>query len=164
MEVNYFGAVGLTKAVLTDMIEQQSGHVVVVTSLTGKFSSPGRGAYAASKHALHGFFDTLRMEHTRDNIFVTMICPGFVRTNVTKNSLQGDGVPQGRMDKTTAKGLDPSEAAAKILKAVKKKKQEVYFGGKEVLGVYIKRFFPAMLNRVVLSSKENWELGKTVEK
>ena len=94
MEVNYFGTIALTKYLLPHFINRQKGHVVTITSLTGKFGTPYRSAYAASKHALHGFFDALRAEHWKDNIHVTMICPGFIMTNLSVAALTGAGVPQ----------------------------------------------------------------------
>ncbi|HSF52639.1 MAG TPA: SDR family NAD(P)-dependent oxidoreductase, partial [Algoriphagus sp.] len=98
MEVNFFGTVALTKALLPHFISRKSGQFAVITSLVGKFGSPFRSSYAASKHALHGFFDTLRAEHFQDNIPVTMICPGFIRTNVSVNAITADGSTLGQMD------------------------------------------------------------------
>ncbi|MFT7297406.1 MAG: dehydrogenase/reductase SDR family protein 7B, partial [Sphingobacteriales bacterium] len=82
MEVNYFGPVALTKAVLPDMIKRRSGNIAVVSSLVGKFGTPYRSSYAASKHALHGFFDSLRAETEDRGVKVTMVCPGFIATNL----------------------------------------------------------------------------------
>ncbi|MCL4148650.1 UNVERIFIED_CONTAM: hypothetical protein GTU68_014552 [Idotea baltica] len=158
MEVNFFGNVALSKAVLPHLVKRKSGHFVVISSLSGKFASPGRGAYSSSKHALHGYFDTLRMEHYYDNIQVLLACPGFIKTNVTKNSLTGDGSPQGKMDKTTANGMSAEEAATRILKATEDKKQEILFGGKERFGALIKRFFPSALTKIVLRSEKDWKL------
>src|SRR5690606_12669377 len=83
MEVNYFGAIALTKCILPHFIQRKQGHYVNISSLTGKFGTPYRSGYAASKHALHGFFDALRAEHYPDNIIVTMVCPGFIHTPIT---------------------------------------------------------------------------------
>ena len=80
MNINYFGTVALTKSVLPTMIEQQSGKIIVISSLMGKFASPLRSGYAAAKHALHGFFDSLRLEMHANNIGVLMVCPGFIKT------------------------------------------------------------------------------------
>src|SRR5690606_32867966 len=85
MEVNYFGTVALTKALLPSMLQAKSGHFVVVTSVMGKIGTPQRSAYAASKHALHGFFDCLRAEVADHGLFVTLICPGYIQTDVSKN-------------------------------------------------------------------------------
>ena len=98
MEVNFFGAVTLTKLVLPSMLSRKSGHIVVNSSVIGKFGTPFRSAYAASKHALHGFFESLRAELWGEGIRVTMICPGFVRTNISVNALKGDGSTLGSMD------------------------------------------------------------------
>jgi short-subunit dehydrogenase len=153
MAVNYFGTVALTKAVLPNMITHQLGHIVTVTSLTGKFGSPYRSSYAASKHALHGFFDSLRAELTDDHIQITLICPGFVRTNVSKNALTGDGKKLGTMDEATDKGMDPNRLAYKIIRSIERGKEEAYFGGKEVLGVYLKRFFPRYFSKILRKAK-----------
>lgn len=164
MDVNFFGNVALSKALIPYWMEKKSGQFVVISSLSGKFASPGRGPYSASKHALHGYFDTLRMEHYRDNIKVMMVCPGFVQTNVTKNSLRADGAPQGKLDKTTANGMPAAEAAKRIIRGIEKNKQEIAFGGKETLGLLIKRFFPNQLTKIVLRSEKDWKLDNTVKK
>lgn len=152
MEVDYLGTVALSKAILPYFIKKQSGHFVVVSSLMGKFSSPYRSGYCGAKHALHGFFDALRMEHQKDGIKVTMVCPGFVNTNVARNALTGSGESQNNQDKATADGLSPEIFAQRMTRAIAKKKFEVYIGKKEVLGVYLKRFFPKFLHYFVLRS------------
>jgi short-subunit dehydrogenase len=149
MEINYFGTVALTKYLLPHFIKQRHGHYVVVSSLTGKFGTPYRSGYAASKHALHGFYDALRAEHFKDRIKVTMICPGFIRTNLTHHALTGDGSPLNKMDEAQYKGKPAEWCAAQIASAIKKQKQEVYIGGREVWGVFIKRFFPTIFSRVI---------------
>ncbi len=158
MDVNFFGNVALSKALLPHLIKKRAGKFVVISSLSGKFASPGRGAYSSSKHALHGFFDTLRMEHYKDNIRVLLVCPGFVQTNVTKNSLTGSGKPQGKLDATTANGMTANEAANRIIKGIIKNKQEIAFGGREKFGLLIKRFFPNLLTKIVLRSEKEWKL------
>lgn len=149
MEINYFGAVALTKYLLPHFIQRRQGHVVNVTSLTGKFGTPYRSGYAASKHALHGFSDALRAEHYKDNIRVTMVCPGFIRTNLTLTALTADGSPLNKMDEAQYKGKSAEWCAAKIVMAIEKNKEEVYIGGREVFGVYLKRFFPGLFSRVI---------------
>ena len=154
MEVNYFGTVALSKALLPHFIERRSGHYVVVSSLVGKIGSPLRSGYAASKHALHGFFDSLRAEHYRDNIQVTLICPGFIKTQVSVNALDASGKPRNVMDQAQAYSRFSAEKCANlIIKAIRKQKKEVYIGGKEVLGVYLKRFFPSLFARVLRKAK-----------
>lgn len=153
MRVNYLGTVALTKALLPHFIARKSGHYAVVTSLMGKFGSPLRSGYCGAKHALHGFFDVLRMEHQKDGVRVSMICPGFVRTDVARNALVGDASQQGRQDRATEKGMDPDRFAEKMLRAIERGSWESYIGGREVVGVWLKRFFPRLLHRVVLRSE-----------
>lgn len=153
MEVNYFGTVALTKAILPHFIRRKSGQFGVVASLVGKFGSPFRSSYAASKHALHGFFDTLRAEHHADGIAVTMICPGFIRTQVSVNALTADGSPLGEMDQAQAKGMSAEDCADEIFSAITRKKEEVYIGGKEKFAVYLKRFFPGIFSKILQKAK-----------
>jgi len=153
MAIDYLGTVALSKAILPHFVERQSGHFVTVTSLMGKFSSPYRSGYCGAKHALHGFFDALRFEHDKDNIKVTMICPGFVNTNVAKNALTGDGSQQQTQDTATENGLPVEVFVKRMLNAIEKEKFEAYIGKKEILGVYLKRFFPRFLHWYVLRSE-----------
>lgn len=153
MDVNYLGTVSLTKALLPHFLARKQGHFAVVTSLVGKFGTPMRSSYAAAKHALHGFFDTLRAELYADHIPVTIICPGFVQTNVSRNALTGDGSAQNSMDDATANGITAEKCAQGIIKAIKGKKEEVYLGQKEVMGVYVKRFFPSIFSRMIRKAK-----------
>jgi len=152
MEINFFGTVGLTKSVLPVMIQQKSGHIIVTSSLMGKFATRYRSAYAASKHALHGWFDSLRQEVDDHNINVTLVCPGFVKTNVTLNALQGNGDKYGKMSHGQERGMDARKFAEKLLPKIEKGKQEIYIGGREVWAVYIKRFMPRLLQRILKKS------------
>ncbi|TDQ18661.1 short-subunit dehydrogenase [Algoriphagus boseongensis] len=153
MEVNYFGTIALTKVLLPHFIQRKSGHFVVITSLVGKFASPYRSSYAASKHALHGFFDTLRAELFQENIHVSLVCPGFIKTEVSINALTADGTPLGSMDEAQAKGMSAEKFADKLFSVIQKKKQEVYIGGKEALAVYVKRFFPGLFSKLIRKAK-----------
>lgn len=154
MEIDYFGTVALTKYLLPHFLKRKSGHYVITSSVMGIIGTPYRSGYAAAKHALHGFFDSLRAELWRENIFVTLICPGWVRTNVTLNAITGDGSKLNQMDKTTEHGLSPAQCAKKIIRAIEKQKEEVYIGGaKEVFAVYLKRFFPSLFSKIVRKAK-----------
>lgn len=149
MNTNYFGTVALTKAVLPGMLARRSGHIVVVSSLMGYLDTPLRSAYAASKHALHGYFDCLRSEVWEQNIKVTLVCPGYISTDISLNALTADGSKYARMDENQAKGLSAETCAAKTLNGIAAGKEEVIIGGKEVLAVYAKRFLPSLYSRVV---------------
>ncbi len=150
MNINYLGTVALTKAILPYFIKHKFGHFVVTTSIVGKIGTPLRSTYAATKHALHGFFDSLRAEVHQDNIKVTLVCPGFVTTNVSKNALTGDGSPQDKMDTATANGIHPDRFAKLMAEAIIKEKEEAYIAGaKEKLGVYAKRFYPKIFSKMI---------------
>ncbi len=149
MEVNYFGTIALTKYLLPHFLERKGGMFVVVSSLVGKFGTPYRSGYSASKHALHGFFDALQAELYNDNIRVCMICPGFIKTNISINALTEKGEKLDKMDDAQANGMLADQCARKIIAAIKPEKPEVYIGGKEKIGVYLKRYMPAMFRRLV---------------
>jgi short-subunit dehydrogenase len=153
MAVNYFAPVALTKLVLPSMIERRSGNIVVISSLLGKFGAPQRTAYSASKHALIGFFDSLRAEVHDHGIAVTVICPGYVQTNTSLNALKTDGTPHGKMDDDIRKGMSSDECARQILTAIKTAKREAYIGGTERWAVYLNRFFPGLFRRLVRGHK-----------
>lgn len=150
MKINYLGTVALTKALLPYFIDKKAGHFVTTTSIVGKIGTPLRSTYAASKHALHGFFDSLRAEIHQYNIAVTLVCPGFVNTNVSINALTGDGSPQQKMDVATKNGIEPNRFAKLMAKAIIKKQEEVYIAGfKEKLGVFVKRLYPKLLSKMI---------------
>ncbi len=149
MEINFFGSVVLTKAVLPSMIKRESGHIVVTSSVMGKFGTRLRSTYAASKHALHGYFDALRQEVYDDNINISLVCPGFIKTNVTKNALEGDGSKHNKMGEGQENGMPADEFAKKLIPKILSEKEEIYIGGKEIWGIYLKRFFPRLLNKML---------------
>lgn len=149
MNLNFFGVIALTKAVLPFMQAQKSGNIAVTSSVSGKLATPMRSGYCASKHALHGFFDALRSEVYQDNVNITLICPGYIHTNISYNAVAADGSKFGKMDENQANGMSPEECAKGIVKAIYANKQEVYMGGKEVFGVYLKRFFPRLLSKLL---------------
>jgi len=149
MEVNYFGTISITHCVLPEMVERRSGHIAVISSLMGYVSTPGRSSYAASKHALHGYFESLRAELWPEGINVTMICPGYVKTEIPLHSLRGDGRDHARMDMTHVKGMPADICAGKIVRAIKRKRSVVKIGWPHVGAVYVYRFLP-QLYRFVL--------------
>jgi dehydrogenase/reductase SDR family member 7B len=149
METNFFGAVALTKAVLPSMLSRRSGDLVVVSSLVGHFSTPLRSAYAASKHALHGFFDALRAEVHADGVHVMLVCPGYVRTEISLHALMADGSPQNSMDAAQAGGMDAQDCAARILAGLDRRKAEIVLGGKETRYLWVHRFFPGLFRRAL---------------
>ncbi|AZA83657.1 short chain dehydrogenase [Chryseobacterium lactis] len=153
MDVDFIGTVALTKAVVPYLIKNGGGQIAVVSSLMGVFGAPMRSGYAAAKHALHGFFDALRAELYQDKISVTIICPGFIQTHISIHAVTGNGSQQGTMDDATMKGMPVDIFAKKMLHAIEKRKNQKAIGGKEVLGIYLKRFFPGLLARIVRKAK-----------
>lgn len=153
MDINFWGTVVLSKAVIERMIIKGGGNIVCISSIVGKFGTRLRSAYSASKHALHGYFDSLRSEVYDKKINITLVCPGFIKTNVSINALTADGSPQGTMDSAQDKGMPAGECAAQIIDAIKKNKEEVYIGGKEIRGVWFKRFFPLRFSKYIRTAK-----------
>lgn len=145
-EVNFFSIVSLTQAVLPVFTAQKSGVFVPIASVAGRISTPRRAAYGATKHALIGFFDSVRAEVFNDGIRVTTILPGYIKTNISLHAMNEKGEAYGKMDPNQAKGLDPHFTAQKILQAVLAEKNEFFVGGfLEGFGLFVKRFFPSIM-------------------
>lgn len=149
MEVNFFSTVVLTKALLPKMLEEKAGQFIVISSLMGKFGGPGRCAYAASKHALHGFFESLRYEEWNNGIRATLVTPGYIKTSISQYALRSDGSEHGKIDPGQAKGMPADICAKKILSGVAAGKDELLIGGWEKWGVMLKRWAPAILSRIL---------------
>lgn len=152
MNINFWGTIALSQHLLPSMLSKGSGHIVIISSLVGKFGTKFRSAYSASKHALHGYFDSLRTE-IDPNIKITIVCPGFIKTNVTINALTANGTKQNSMDDAQANGMPAEECAKQIIKAILSGKEEVYIGGKEKYGVLLKRFLPRLFTKIVKKAK-----------
>jgi dehydrogenase/reductase SDR family protein 7B len=151
MEVNYFGPVALTKALLPSMMSQKSGHIVNVSSVQGLVGIPLRTSYSASKHSLQGYFDALRNEVSPHGISVTVVSPGYIRTNLSRNALQGDGTSHGVLDDTTAKGMSPESVAMAILDAVTHQDRDVVIGSlSSRVAVWLNFFCPSVLDWILL--------------
>ncbi len=154
MEVNYFAAVALTKAVLPNMLLRGQGRIVTISSVVGYVGTPMRSAYSASKHALHGFYESLRAELHGTGVHVTLVCPGFIRTNVSYAALGGDGTPHGQMADFQASGMDPDLCARRILEGIDADKPEILVGGaRELSAIYLRRFLPNVYRKVITRVK-----------
>ena len=147
-EINYFGTIAFTKAVLPFMIRQRSGHILATSSISGRFGFPLRSSYSASKQALHGFFETLYLENKSNNIRVSIIIPGRVRTSISLHALNADGKEHGLLDDGQAKGLLPKKAAEIIINGMAKDKREILVGKSELFLLYIRRFWPWLFFRI----------------
>jgi short-subunit dehydrogenase len=121
--------------------------------MIGYVGTPLRSSYAASKHALHGFFDSLRLELVDDHIDVTIVCPGFVKTNVSINAFVGSGASYNKMDPRTESGTDANVCAFDILRGVAIREHEIYVGRGASFLIYLRRLFPKLLYRILLRTK-----------
>lgn len=144
MEINFFANIQLSKLLLPSMLKQQYGHLIITSSISGKFGFYERSAYAASKHALHGFYESLFLENKDQGIRVTILCPGSIKTNIALAALNKDGLPAKAVDARLDKGMEARLCAQKIITAVAKEKKEVLIGKSEIIPVYLKRFFPSI--------------------
>jgi len=153
MELDYFSNITLAKDVAKSMKKSGGGHIAVTSSITGKFGFPLRSAYSAAKHALHGFFETLGIEERKHGIFVTIVCPGRINTPISYNAILPNGITYNKLDKGQENGMAADVCARKYLRAIKKKKREVYIGKKEIYMVHIKRLFPSIFYKIADSIK-----------
>jgi dehydrogenase/reductase SDR family member 7B len=147
-EINYFGTISLTKALLPYMIRQKSGHILATSSISGRFGFPLRSSYSASKQALHGFFETLYLENKGSNIKSSVIIPGRVNTSISIHALNAEGKENGKLDDGQARGISPGKAAKIILKGIKSDKREILVGSSELLLLYIRRYLPWLFFRI----------------
>lgn len=152
--LDFYTPVYLTKLLLPYI--RESGNITVISSVAGKIESPYRSSYSAAKHALYGYFESLRTELIKMNqkINVLIVCPGFVKTNISLNAFKGDGSLYNQLDESTQKGLDPNFVAKKIIEAIKKEKKEIIIAGiKEKFALFLKKFFPNLFIKIISKAK-----------
>jgi short-subunit dehydrogenase len=147
-EINYFSAVNLSKAVLPYMLKQKGGHIVVVSSIAGKFGFYLRSSYSAAKHALHGYFESLRLETEKKGIKILMVCPGKVKTNISFNASTEKGA-HGKMDESHENAMSAEECAKQIIAAISNNSEEILVGGRELKAVTLRRFFPKLFGKII---------------
>lgn len=149
METNFFGTVALTQAILPRMIEQGGGKLVVISSLMGKFGAVGRSAYSASKHALHGYFESLRAEEWKNGLRVTLVTPGYIKTDISRSAISENGNAHNEMDEGQKNGMSAESCAEQIIRGVAKDREEILIGGKEKYAVFLQRFAPRILAKIL---------------
>ena len=158
-EVNFFGGIALTKAVIPIMKSQGFGHIVAVSSLLGKFGLSEYATYSASKHALYGYYETLRQELLSDGIHVNILCPGTVNTRVTYNFILPDGSKFNEAMPAQENGMLPSTFAKHALTALRKNKQHAVIASlSERIALLFKQYFPNlfywMINKMLSKKKK----------
>ena len=155
MDTNFWGTVYCTKLALPYLL-QSEGSVVGVSSIAGKKGLPGRTGYSASKFAIEGFLETLRIENFKNNLHVLVACPGFTASAIRQSSLGADGKPQQESPRDENSMMSADEVAEKIFVAVKYRKRDLVltFNGK--LTLWLNKFFPSMMDKIVYNhmSKE----------
>lgn len=149
MDVNFWGAVELTRAVAPGMVKRGRGQIVALSGVLGKFGAPKRSFYSAAKHAMHGWFDSLREELRGTGVTVTLLVPGWVRTEISEHALEADGSAHGVMDQGQQKGIDPEECAKRAMPAITREIPEQLIGGIECGGVYLNRIWPGLFRRLL---------------
>jgi short-subunit dehydrogenase len=147
MQVNYFGSVYCTHYALPHL-KKTRGRIVGISSLAGKMGIPTRSGYAASKHAMAGFFDTLRIEVQDDGISVTMIYPGFVGTEVRERAFGADGQPLGDSPVQEDKVMTVETCARLIIKAAARRKREEVMTLRAKVGMWLKLIAPGIPDRI----------------
>ena len=150
LEVNFFGAVHCTRAALPSLLERR-GRVVVMSSIAGFAPLATRAGYAASKHALHGFFESLRAEHRAEGLGVTMVCPSFVRTAIGDRALGPSGEVAGEGARTGVRGeIEPERVADAIVLAVRAGRDLVFVPRRARLTWWVSRLAPGVYERLML--------------
>jgi short-subunit dehydrogenase len=148
MDINFYGAVYCTKYALPYLL-QSEGSVVGVSSIAGYKGLPGRTGYSASKFALQGFLEVLRIENMKKGLHVLIACPGFTASNIRNTSLTADGTQQGESPRDEAKMMTAEEVAKQIIKAVEKKKHRLTMTTQGKLTVFLNKFFPRFMDKMV---------------
>lgn len=146
MEVNYFSIINFTKALLPYFIQNNKGQIVVTSSILGEIGLPFVAPYCASKHAINGYFNSLRYDVEKHNIDINIIEPGFISTEITKKALTGVGEIHNKDSVAQEKGMNAEKCAYQILKNIKKKKRKAYVGGLETLMPKFAFFFPKIFH------------------
>jgi short-subunit dehydrogenase len=151
VEVDFFATVELTRLGLPSLRERR-GRILVVSSLTGLVGPPTRTAYAAAKHALHGFFDALRIELCGDGVSVTIACPGYVDTPMRFHAVLGDGREQGRDQASGRRMLTADNVAAACLRAAARRQRMILLGRETRVARLLSIVAPSLLDRVLARS------------
>jgi short-subunit dehydrogenase len=147
MRVNYMGGVYCTAHALPHL-KQSKGLIVGISSLTGLVGVPTRSGYAAAKHAMRGFFDSLRIELADSGVDVTMIYPGFVATGIRENAAGPDGRPIHVSPVREGEVMPVEECAARIVRAMARREREVVMTARGKMGLWLKLLAPALVDKI----------------
>ena len=148
MTINYFAPVAITQAILPHFKKNNSGNLVVISSIAGLIGFPLRSGYAASKHAVKGYFETLQTELYGTSISVSIVYPGRIDTAISKNAITGDGSNAGVEDANNKVGMSVSKCVSQLIKGLKANKRAIYIGAPERLLLWIWWFFPSLYIKI----------------
>lgn len=149
MNINYLGPITLTKLLLPHFKNQGNGQMVVISSLSGKYGVPKLAAYAAPKHALDGFYESLRSELVDSGIGITLVIPGIIQTEITAHAVLGQGDNFGKVETAFKNAYPVDKAVKKMIVAIRQRKEEFYVGGSEGFTLWLNRFSPWLLRRFI---------------
>ena len=148
MDVNYWGTVYCTKYALP-YLQKNKGSITGISSIAGKKGLPGRSGYSASKFAMEGFLEAVRIENMKKGIHVLVACPGFTASGIRKSSLLKDGTAQGESPRDEKKMMQPEAVAQKIYHAVVNRKRDLVLTSDGKLTVWLDKFFPSFMDKKV---------------
>ncbi len=151
LAVNLYSQIELTRYILPGMLQRGTGHIVSVTSMAGRITSPMRSYYAAAKHGLQGFFHTLRAEISGSGIMVSLVVPGFLRTDISRHALAGDGTTWNKNDRNQLLGTEPKRAAQQVLKKLTGRGRDIYIGypPRAAAALILGTRFPGLFERIL---------------
>lgn len=152
-ETDYFGPVSLVKHVLPHMLTRGEGHVVAVASLAGLVATPYRSSYSAAKAALIAFHDALRAETAKRGIVVTVLCPGFVKTEIAESALTGNGSQSAGKHPQQAGVMSAALFARRAVDALEREQSLAVIGGRESLVWWLARLSPKLANLAVARAR-----------
>ena len=153
MQVNFLGTIEWTTHCMPLLLEANKAHIIAISSVVGEYGFPLRSAYAASKHALKGYFQSMQLEP--DSPSVSIVSPGRITTNISINALNSDGKKHGEMDAGQAGGVSAEKAAEKILRRAAQRKNNIFIGSGEIVLLYISRYLPPLYRRIAKNISPN---------
>jgi dehydrogenase/reductase SDR family member 7B len=155
MNTNFWGTVNCTRHAMPHLIKTK-GSVVGISSIAGKIGLPGRTGYSASKFAMEGFLEALRIENLKTGVHVLVACPGFTASNIRSSSLGPDGKPQKESPRDESSMMTADEVALAISRAIDKRKRDLVMTANGKLSILLNRLFPAFADKLVYNhlSKE----------
>ena len=154
MQINFWGAVYCTNYALPELLKSK-GSVVAISSIAGITGLPARTGYSASKFAMRGFMETLRVENRKTGLHVLMVYPGFTASNIRHTALTADGSQQGSTPRDEGKMMTAEAVAQHVYKAVVKRKRDLVLTTEGKWTVVIKKFFPRLLDKIVFNMMAN---------